>query len=121
MNIFAQFRQFLGRRTMPRIQVDGGCISVFCADVRVQVAKAEEVNAIIAFQRDLVTEDQLVLNFLDERKQLLLSVNEDMIGFAIMLQKLPEMFEGLTFEWKRQVHRVPFEENVTTVWERSRP
>ena len=72
----------------------------------------ENVIRILAFKRDLFAIDQICLVFgLSDDTSV--ETNEEMIGFAQLIQELPRRFVGMDREWFDKVAQPPFESRPT--------
>jgi len=75
------------------------------------------VRGIRAFKRDLAIVDLVCLAF-DLDTGVTVEVNEEMVGFEVLVEALPARFPAMDAQWREHVVLPPFATNVTPVWTR---
>ncbi len=85
---------------------------------RIQRTRWDEISAIFAYKIDLVTIDQICLNFETQSGEIV--VHEGMQGYEELLEAL-EQHLGLTPEWTLEVMFPAFEENLTQIYPIAQP
>src|SRR5258708_13638937 len=72
-----------------------------------------EVLEIVAFKRDLITTDCVCLAFRPCEGDLYCEVNEEISGFAQLINELPNRFDGILPDWFISCTQPPFPPNYT--------
>ncbi len=78
-----------------------------------------DVNAVLAYKRDLYTVDLICLGFVAVSGTI--EVHEEMRGWSELLELLPSRLPGVppSSEWWERVAKPPFASSVTKLYERA--
>ena len=80
------------------------------------------IRRLMAFKRDLLYYDNICI-LIEGQDGPLAQIDEDMVGWRIVMEKLPERLPGMKpwQEWWPTVAFPAFETNATVIWERATP
>ena len=78
-----------------------------------------DLNAIVAYKRDLYTVDLICLGFVTANGTI--EVHEEMEGWSRLIEELPVRFPGVPplSDWWERVAKPPFAPSVTKLFERT--
>ena len=77
------------------------------------------VNCINVAKRDWFSFDQICFEFYQAGVELPIEVNENMEGFELLSETLPNKFHGFDRDWFSKVVKPAFAPNFTEVWKRT--
>jgi hypothetical protein len=111
---------------MPKLQL----IEIHCDQAGFSVTTAEssssqaslewrDVNAVLAYKRDLYTMDLICLGFVTPAGTI--EVHEDIQGWSQLIEQLPSRLPGVPplSDWWERVAKPPFASCVTKLFERA--
>lgn len=78
-----------------------------------------DVEKIAAFKRDMFTTDLICFEFKKIGKDLFFEVNEDMIGFIELEQRIKELFPSSDQDWRLRVVLPAFARDYTVIYEKA--
>ena len=78
-----------------------------------------EVDEIAVFKADLITCDLICMEFIIRGKNQIFDVNEEVVGFGEMAERLKQALPCSRQDWEAAVVMPPFARNPTVIYERS--
>jgi hypothetical protein len=76
----------------------------------------KEIERLEAYKRDLLTIDQVCLDFV--LAQTVITISEDSEGFRPFINKLQEQFPAIEKDWDWEITQPPFATNFMVLYER---
>ncbi len=110
MKLFSKLSRARPRATI-RLLDDG--FAVDRDEVEIFRVRWEEVLEIVTFKRDLLTTDCVCLAFRCSERNVYSEVNEEIPGFAQLIDELPYRFAAIDSEWFNKVTQPPFATSFT--------
>ncbi len=84
----------------------------------VKEIKWDEIDEIIAYKKDLFAVDLICWQFCRLADEYVVEINEEMVGYKVLLKTLENKFGIKEEDWFRKVAIPPFAPNVTSVWKK---
>ncbi|PCJ54658.1 MAG: hypothetical protein COA79_21660 [Planctomycetota bacterium] len=118
MTLVSKIKEFFKHTPPAEISIvikDGKLCYIEDGSVTLELS-LDSVTEVFAFKVDLWAIDCICIGFCIEGSENYYEINEEMIGYKVLLDQLPKYFKDIKEDWFDRVAFPAFETNCETIW-----